>query len=36
VKEEFDAVSAVLQALRKRIYNLLQKLIKVFTDESNP
>ncbi len=35
VKEEFDAVSAVLQALRKRIYNLLQKLIKVFTDESN-
>lgn len=33
VKQEFDAVSAVLTALRKRIYNLLQKLIKAFTDD---
>ena len=35
VKQEFDAVSAVLTALRKRIYNLLQKLIKAFTDEDS-
>lgn len=35
VKQEFDAVSAVLSALRKRIYNLLQKLIKAFTDEDS-
>jgi hypothetical protein len=35
VKQEFDAVSAVLTALRKRIYNLLQKLIKTFTDEDS-
>lgn len=35
VKQEFDAVSAVLTALRKRIYNLLQKLIKAFTDDGS-
>jgi hypothetical protein len=35
VKQEFDAVSAVLTAIRKRIYNLLQKLIKAFTDEND-
>lgn len=35
VKQEFDAVSAVLTAIRKRIYNWLQKLIKAFTDENN-
>ena len=35
VKQEFDAVSAVLTAIRKRIYNMLQKLIKAFTDEDS-
>ena len=35
VKQEFDAVSAVLSAVRKRIYNLLQKLIKAFTDDGS-
>ena len=35
VKEEYDAVSAVLTALRKRIYNWLQKLIKAFTDDDS-
>jgi hypothetical protein len=33
VKEEYDAVSAVLQAVRKKIYNTLQKLMQVFVDE---
>lgn len=33
VKQEFDAVSAVLTAVRKRIYNTLHRLIKTFTDE---
>jgi len=32
-KEEFDAVSAVLSALRKRIYNTLQKLLKTLSDD---
>jgi hypothetical protein len=32
-KEEFDAVSAVLAAARKRIFNLLQKLIRSFVDD---
>lgn len=32
-KEEYDAVSAVLAAVRKRLYNTLQKLIKSFIDE---
>ena len=32
-KEEFDAVSAVLAAARKRIYNILQKLIRSFVDD---
>lgn len=35
VKEEYDAVSAVLTAVRKRIYNMLQKLIKAFTDDGH-
>ena len=35
-KEEFDAVSAVLAAARKRIFNTLQKLIRSFVDDEQP
>jgi ABC-type multidrug transport system fused ATPase/permease subunit len=33
VKEEYDAVSAVLAAVRKRVFNWLQKLLRTFVDE---
>lgn len=33
VKEEYDAVSAVLAAVRKRVFNWLQKLLRTFVDD---
>lgn len=36
VKEEYDAVSAVLAAVRKRLFNWLQKMLRTFVDDEQP